>query len=182
MNPSGRLPITFPLDLDQTPRPRLAEVDGLGTPSTIHYSEGAEVGYRWFAKTGQEPLFAFGHGLSYTSFEYRDLEVTGGETVTAECTIVNTGACTGTDVPQLYLISAPGDDRLRLLGFERIEVEPGQSRRVRIDAEPRLLAHYDGGDGHWRIAPGRHTVAVGASAAALNLVAAVELAGRTFGG
>ena len=75
-NPSGKLPLTFPTGLHQTPRP---ELPGLGTPwgtpTTIHYNEGSDVGYRWFAKTGQEPLFPFGHGLSYTRFGYADLTV-----------------------------------------------------------------------------------------------------------
>ena len=77
-NPSGKLPLTFPTGLDQTPRP---ELPGLGTPwgtpTTIHYNEGSDVGYRWFAKTGQEPLFPFGHGLSYTRFGYADLDRAG---------------------------------------------------------------------------------------------------------
>ncbi len=173
VNPSGRLPISFPADLDQTPRPQL------GSPTNIDYSEGADVGYRWFARTGQGPLFAFGHGLSYTNFEYRDLEVTGGQTVRVAVTVVNTGNRGGADVPQLYLAGAPGEGRLRLLGFQRVELEPGESRRVSIDADPRLLARHERGS--WRITPGPHTVAVGASALALNLVAEVELAGRTFG-
>jgi beta-glucosidase len=83
-NPSGRLPITFPESLDQTPRPQLpGQGTPWGTPTTIEYSEGAEIGYRWFAKTGAKPMYAFGHGLSYTSFAYSDLDVTGGDTVTA---------------------------------------------------------------------------------------------------
>ena len=87
INPSGRLPITFPVSLAQTPRPVLP---GLGTPfgtaTTIRYDEGAEVGYRWFAQKNIKPMYAFGHGLSYTSFAYRDLQVQGGETVTASFT------------------------------------------------------------------------------------------------
>ncbi|MDT5175033.1 MAG: beta-glucosidase [Mycobacterium sp.] len=182
VNPSGRLPITFPVDLDQTPRPQLPAVDPkFGSPTTIHYSEGADVGYRWFARTGQVPLFAFGHGLTYTTFEYRDLQVTGGDTVTATFSIVNTGNRSGTDVPQLYLTGTPDEQRLRLLGFERVDLGPGESRRVRIESDPRLLARYDGRARHWRITAGAHLVAVGASAVALKLVAEAELAGRTFG-
>ncbi|OBK15831.1 glycosyl hydrolase [Mycobacterium asiaticum] len=175
VNPSGRLPVTFPVDLDQTPRP------ALGTPTTIHYSEGAEVGYRWFAATGQVPLFAFGHGLSYTSYEYRDLEVTGGDTVTASFNVVNSGDRSGSDVPQLYLTAAPDGQRLRLLGFERVDLAPGETCRVTIEADPRLLARYDGSAQCWRIIPGGHAVAVGASAVALELTGEVQLAGRTFG-
>ncbi|WP_264993339.1 glycoside hydrolase family 3 C-terminal domain-containing protein, partial [Mycobacterium montefiorense] len=180
VNPSGRLPITFPADLDQTPRPQLTDLGcGWGTPTTIDYFEGAEVGYRWFAGRNRVPLFAFGHGLSYTSFEYRDLVVTGGETVTASFSVVNTGDRSGADVPQLYLTSL-GEQGLRLLGFERVELDPGATCRVTITADPRLLARYDGGAQSWRITPGRHTVAVAASAVALGPAAEVELAGRAF--
>jgi beta-glucosidase len=182
VNPSGRLPITFPVDLDQTPRPQLP---GLGTPwgtsTTIRYDEGAEVGYRWFAQQGHRPLFAFGYGLSYTSFEHRDPTVTGGDTITAGVTVVNTGDRAGADVPQLFLIDAPHEGRCRLLGFERVELQPGESRRVIIEAEPRLLARFDSGVGHWRIDPGTYTVSVGASATALAHAAQVELPGRSFG-
>ena len=114
VNPAGRLPITFPESLDQTPRPQLpGQGTPWGTPTTIEYNEGAEVGYRWFAKTGAKPMYAFGHGLSYTSFAYSDLDVTGGETVTATVTVTNTGGRAGADVPQLYLTDAAGDRRRR---------------------------------------------------------------------
>jgi beta-glucosidase len=182
INPSGRLPLTFPVDLHQTPRPELPGLDTpWGTPSTIDYTEGADIGYRWFAKSDQVPLFAFGHGLSYTSFEYRDLVVTGGDTVTASFRVDNTGERPGGDVPQLYLTAAPGGRRLRLLGFKRVELESGESRRVTIEADPRLLARYDGSAGHWRIEPGDYTVAVGSSAVTPRLAAGVELTGRAFG-
>ncbi|MCV7445413.1 beta-glucosidase [Mycobacterium paraense] len=182
VNPSGRLPITFPADLGQTPRPELPDPGApWGTPTTIDYFEGADVGYRWFAKRGLTPMFAFGHGLSYTRFEYRDLVVSGGETVSASFTVANVGDRAGADVPQLYLTAAPGERCLRLLGFERVELEAGATRRVSIEADARLLAHYDGGARAWRIAPGGYTVAVGASAGALGLAGGVELAGRAFG-
>ncbi len=182
VNPSGRLPMTFPVDLAGAPRPRLPGGDEpWGTPTTIAYTEGAEVGYRWFAATGEVPLFAFGHGLSYTGFTYRDLTVTGADTVTATFEVVNVGQRFGADVPQLYLTDAPDGPRLRLLGFRRVELAPGESRRVSIEADPRLLARYDGGAGRWRITPGLHTVAVGSSAAGLGLTAELELTGRAFG-
>jgi beta-glucosidase len=182
VNPSGRLPITFPVDLDQTPRPELPGLgEPFGTPTTIDYFEGADVGYRWFAKQGQEPMFAFGHGLSYTNFDYRDLTVSGGNTVTASFTVHNTGDRGGADVTQLYLTDAPDGKRLRLLGFERVELESGDNCRVTIEADPRLLARYDGSLSSWRIASGNYAVAVGASAAAPKLAAEVELAGRVFG-
>lgn len=181
VNPSGRLPVTFPEDLAQTPRP---EIPGLGAPfgeaTTIDYFEGADVGYRWFAREGLAPMFAFGHGLSYTTFEYRDLVVTGGQTVRASFSVANIGDRSGADVPQLYLTGAPEERRVRLLGFERIELEPGAARRVTIEADPRLVARYDGAAGAWHIAPGSYAVAVGKSAVDWELTAQVDLAGRRF--
>ena len=150
VNPSGRLPVTFPASLSQTPRP---ELPGLGTPwgtpVTIHYDEGAEVGYRWFAQRRVAPLFAFGHGLSYTSFAYSDLELTHGDTVTARFTVANTGERRGADVPQLYLV----EPRMRLLAFERVELDPGESRTLSITAEPRVLDPFAGSP--YRIAVGK---------------------------
>lgn len=183
VNPSGRLPMTFPAGLGQTPRPQLpGPGGGWGTTTTIDYTEGADVGYRWFARTGQTPMFAFGHGLSYTDFEYRDLVVDGGgDGITAAFDVVNVGNRAGADTPQLYLTVAAGEPRLRLLGFRRVELEPGAACRVSVEADPRLLARYDGAAGNWRISAGEYAVAVGASAAELRLAATVELAGRTFG-
>ncbi len=182
VNPSGHLPITFPADLAQTPRPKL---DGLGTPwgtpTTIHYDEGAEVGYRWFAKQHEQPLYAFGHGLSYTSFDYSDLQVKGGDTITASFTVTNTGDREGADVAQLYLTVAASDERMRLLGFERVELQPGASRQVTITADPRLLARFDGGASQWHITEGTYKVVVGKAVDAIALTAEVQLAERLFG-
>jgi beta-glucosidase len=182
VNPSGRLPLTFPADLSQTPRP---ELSGMGTPwgtaVTVEYDEGAEVGYRWFAKTGAKPLYAFGHGLSYTTFAYSDLQVEGGETITATFTVGNTGDRAGADVPQLYLTDAAGDARMRLLGFERVELEPGESRRVTVTADPRLLARFDADAGQWHIAAGTYEVAVGKSVVDLELTGEATLSEARFG-
>jgi beta-glucosidase len=182
VNPSGRLPITFPADLAQTPRPELPGVgEPWGTPTTIRYDEGAEVGYRWFAAQGERPLYAFGHGLSYTTFAYGDLEVTGGDTITASFTVTNTGGREGADVPQLYLTDAAGDQRMRLLGFERVQLAPGVSRSVTMTAEPRLLARYDADAGRWHIAEGGYRVALGKAADDLVLTAEARLTERRFG-
>jgi beta-glucosidase len=148
-----------------------------GTPTTISYDEGAEIGYRWFAKTGAKPMFAFGHGLSYTSFAYGDLEVEGGDTITATFTVTNTGDRAGADIPQLYLT----EPRMRLLGFERVELEPGESRSVTLTADPRLLARFDGDAEQWRIEEGVYVVALGRAADDLGLTSEASLNGRLVG-
>jgi beta-glucosidase len=182
VNPSGRLPITFPEGLDQHPRPELPGMGTpWGTPTTIEYDEGAEIGYRWYAKTGAKPMYAFGHGLSYTSFEHGDLAVEGGETVTATFTVTNTGDLAGADVPQIYMTDAPDGKRMRLLGFERVELAPGESRQVTVTADPRLLARFDGDAGQWRIAAGIYRVGLGKAADAIELNAEATLDEALFG-
>src|SRR5665811_20900 len=96
--------------------------------------------------------------LSYTTFSYSDLKVTGGETVTATFTVTNTGQREGADVPQVYLTEAAGDTRMRLLGFERVELKAGESRSVTVTADARLIARFDAGAGGWRIAEGNYSV------------------------
>jgi beta-glucosidase len=182
VNPSGRLPVTFYASVEQTPHPVLP---GFGTPThtptVINYHEGAEVGYRWLAKTGDEPLYAFGHGLSYTRFSYGDFAVTGGDDITASFAVTNTGDRAGADVPQVYMTAAPGERRMRLVGFERVELQPGESRTITITMDPRLLARFDGDAGQWRIAEGAHSFALARSATDLVLTDEVSLSGRLFG-
>jgi beta-glucosidase len=184
VNPSGRLPITFPESLAQTPRPELPGMETpWGTRTTIRYDEGAEVGYRWYAQKNLKPMYAFGHGLSYTRFSYGDLKVSGGETIMATFTVTNTGKVAGADVPQVYMTDAAGEKRMRLLGFERVELAPGASKTVTVKADPRLLARFDGrnGLGQWRIAEGSYRIALGRSAGDHLLTADVPLAARVFG-
>jgi beta-glucosidase len=182
VNPSGRLPVSFYANLEQTPHPT---IPGFGTPNNtptvIKYHEGAEVGYRWLAKIGAKPLYAFGHGLSYTSFNYSNLKVSGGETITASFTVTNTGQRAGGDVPQLYLNDAPDEKRMRLLGFERVELNPGESCQITLTADPRLLARFDAHVSQWRISNGTYQIALGKSADDLVLNAEATLTPRLFG-
>ena len=181
-NPSGRLPITFPLNLEQTPR---LEIDQhgtpWGTPTTIVYNEGSDVGYRWYANKGLQPMFAFGYGLSYTNFTYANLQIKGGKTVTASFTVTNTGKIAGADVPQLYLTNMEGKTKTRLLGFERIELAPGESKTVTITTDPRLLANFNWKKQQWEIKKGIYQIALGKSAVDFQLKGSAQLQGQLFG-
>jgi beta-glucosidase len=181
VNPSGHLPISFPASEDQLPRP---SIPGLGLPGgtavDVNYTEGSQVGYRWYAAMHMEPLFAFGHGLSYTRFEFSALMLHGGQTVEAEFSVRNAGERPGTAVPQLYLVSAAGKPLQRLAGFSRVTLNPGQARTVHVSVDPRLLAHWDTAAHRWQIEPGRYAFSLGASARSLGERAEIALATRTL--
>src|SRR5262245_8553592 len=128
-------------------------------------------------------MYAFGHSLSYTTSSQRDLKLSRGETISATFTLTNTGKAAGADVPQVYLTDPPEGRRMRLLGFERVELAPGASKTVTIKADPRLLAKFDGnsGLGQWRITQGTYRIALGKSAGDLLSTAEAPLTGRVFG-
>lgn len=180
-NPSGRLPVTFPASVDQLPRPAIIGGEiGPGGSTPLPYREGADVGYRWYARQNAKPLFPFGYGLTYTSFGYSDLSVTGGETITASFTVRNTGNVAGADVPQVYLTTMAGAPELRLLGWDKIQLAPGESRRVTVAADPRLLARFDEKAHAWHVPAGSYRIAIGASSADLALQAQVDMAARSI--
>ena len=146
----------------------------------IDYVEGADVGYRWYEKKGQTPLFPFGHGLSYTSFAYRKPVVKGGRTLSVTVEVTNTGKRAGADVPQLYVGREGSGAPMRLAGFQRIELQPGEKRRVTLTAEPRVIADYDTALPGWRIAGGRYRVAIGHDATDRKLTAVTTLDAATM--
>lgn len=183
VNPSGRLPITFPADESQLPRPQIA---GLGAVAeaeadvTVDYNiEGPDVGYRWYAREGKTPLFAFGYGLSYTRFDYGGLTLAGGERPRATFTVRNSGDRVGADVPQLYLTGIGGKPTRRLAGFTKLSLAPGESRTVTLDIDPRLLA--DWSDGQWRIAGGMYRFTLAKSAPDQGIDGSVALKARHWG-
>lgn len=158
VNPSGRLPVTFPASEAQLPRP--GQIDPETTTSNpatprkggiiaLDYDiDGSDVGYRWFAREGHEPLFPFGFGLSYTTFALSALRVGVDGQYTASVEVTNTGARTGAVVVQLY-VAKPGPDGFvkRLAGFTKTTLAAGERAGVAIDLEPRILARYRvGGD------------------------------------
>src|SRR5581483_5908579 len=158
VNPSGRLPITFPQSEDQLPNPRLPK------PSAgmldVSYPEGADVGYRWFARSNATPLFPFGFGLSYISLDIGGFAAAGGDTVSATATVHNASTRDGSEVVQLYVTppSADGSAVARLVAFRKVRLKPGEAQTVQLAAEPRLLARFDTAAHAWHIAPGTYRV------------------------
>ncbi|MGR6330016.1 beta-glucosidase [Sphingomonas sp. XXL09] len=189
VDPSGRLPVTFPASLDQLPRPALPYAGMIdrdfaagvaeGKTYPIDYDvEGADVGYRWFARNGASPLFPFGFGLSYTTFDHRALQIRGGASPSATVTIRNTGTRAGSDVAQLYLVSTPAGRTLRLAGFAKVTLQPGATATAALAIEPRVLADSKGG--RWTMPAGTYGFALGRSATDLGPVVTVRLPAREW--
>jgi beta-glucosidase len=172
-DPSGRLPITFPKSLADTPASTPEQYPGVNGVAT--YSEGLRVGYRHYDEKNIDPLFAFGHGLSYTSFSYRHLTVHrhGGD-VTVGADITNTGHRTGTEVPQLYL-GAPGEPPAQLKGFTKIELRPGRTRHVTFRLNPRSFASWDTTSHAWQVTGGTYRVMLGAGSRDIRLRTSIAL-------
>lgn len=181
VNPSGKLSETFPVSLQQTPAfPSFPGRDG-----QAWYGEGLFIGYRHYDQRGLQPLFPFGHGLSYTRFAYTAIhasagtfDVDGGSTLTVEATLTNTGARAGQEVVQLYVREcAPQVVRpeRELRAFAKVSLAPGESTTVRFALGRRDFAHYALGLHDWAVTPGRFEVQVGGSSRELPLSAAVEV-------
>ena len=179
VSPQGRLPATFPTGEGQLARPVLPGADQhiveTLTPNPnirsfpIPYTEGSDVGYRAFAKSGDRPLYPFGYGLSYAAFRYSGLKVAGGKTVTASFTVTNTGKVAGTETPQLYLTAGPKRAQQRLVGWSKVTLKPGEARRVTVTAPARMLADWDVAAHGWRVDGGTYRLAVGPDAATATL-------------
>jgi len=178
-SPSGRLSETFARSVED----HASALNFPGGPLTVRYGEGLSVGYRYFQTFDQKVVYPFGHGLSYTTFEYGEVEapevlasLEGGFDV--QVTLRNTGGRTGAETVQVYLrhldpaFSRP--DR-ELIGFEKVAVDPGETRHVTIHIEPERLAYYHAGHGRWVIGAGRYELLVGASAADIRATVPLEV-------
>ncbi|HTN40961.1 MAG TPA: glycoside hydrolase family 3 C-terminal domain-containing protein [Asticcacaulis sp.] len=173
VSPSGRLPVTFPASVDQLPRPIL---DGLGKPdkptTQINYDiEGAAVGYKWFDKQNLRPLFAFGHGLTYSSFAYKGLKAdTKDGMLTVSLSVSNTGKREAADVPQIYVTAPEGagwEAPKRLAGWDKVSLKPGQTKSVSVSVDPRLLSTFDTQTKTWKLKAGTYIVRAGTAADSL---------------
>jgi beta-glucosidase len=175
VNPSGKLPVTFPQSLTEVPASTAAQWPGTG--GKVQYSEGVLVGYRWYSTKGITPLFPFGYGLSYTSFAFSHLAVRhdrGGYQVSAEVT--NTGKRAGSDVAQLYVsdAAATGEPAEQLKGYQRVTLRPGETTRVTFTVSRDDFAWWNG---RWEVTPGSYALMVGDSSASLPLTARVAVEG-----
>lgn len=175
VNPSGRLPATFPRSLAQLPNPAEPK-DG-----DVRYTEGAAVGYKWYDAKGLDPQFAFGHGLSYTSFSYGGLSATPTAAgVSVRFTVRNTGKVAGKAVPQVYVAGAGWEAPKRLGAFTKVALAPGAARQVTVQVDPRLLATWDAAGQQWRIAGGRYAVLLGASSRDIAQTVSITVSARTL--
>jgi beta-glucosidase len=184
VNPSGHLPVTFAASESQLPRPVRPGGKTEEEAFPLPYTEGAAVGYKWFDKNNLQPLFPFGHGLSYTRFDIGPAAAKANTdgTVTVSFPVRNVGQRRGMEVAQVYVSPTAGgwEAPKRLGGFSKVELAPGASRNVSVTIDPRLLATFDNTARQWRIAPGAYQVLVGASSRDIRQTATVSLPGLTL--
>ena len=186
VNPSGKLPITFPASVDQLPRPVIAQPPDGTTPFPVSYFEGFNVGYKWYDSQGLTPLFPFGFGLSYTTFAFSNAAVVNGLTASnpnfqVTFNLANTGPVAGAEVAQVYVAfpAATGEPPKRLVGWQKVFLQPGAAQQVSIAVDANdsshPLSYWDVNSNAWLIAPGVYTVYLGNSANGAGLITAGTL-------
>jgi beta-glucosidase len=174
INPSGKLPMTFPKSLKDSPAHALDDYH----PNVCHYKEGIFVGYRWFDAHDIEPLFPFGHGLSYTRFVLSDLRVkTDASGTSVSLTVENAGARAGAEVVQIYIgqleCSVPRPKR-ELKGFAKVFLQPGTAQRVEIALSPEDFAYWSPSQNEWVAEPGKFRIEAGVSSRDIRLKEVIE--------
>ncbi|HET6932382.1 MAG TPA: glycoside hydrolase family 3 C-terminal domain-containing protein [Candidatus Acidoferrum sp.] len=184
VNPSAKLPMTFPLNIADLPHPQLQKPpsDGIGLAAImksgeakstfeVHYDEGLKVGYKWYDAENKKVLFPFGFGLSYTKFAYTGLEVHSGDFITLTFNVKNTGAREGVEIAEAYA-TLPGDSGeppKRLVGWSRVELQPGESKQVKLTIPKDYLFVFDETTNAEKCLPGEYTFHVGSSSRDLPL-------------
>jgi beta-glucosidase len=188
VNPSAKLPVTFAKSEADLPHP---EVPGSSMPAAvprvvgssrvlmqasfdIRYSEGLQVGYKWFEARDRQPLFAFGHGLSYTTFAYSGLRATAHDVMFA---VTNTGTRAGAEVVQVYASLPPGTNEppKRLVAWDKVPLAAGESKNVTLKLDPLYLSIFDVDRDDWKLVPGTYRVFVGGSSQQTPLTASVQI-------
>ncbi|MDB5010632.1 MAG: bglB 3, partial [Mucilaginibacter sp.] len=181
VNPSGKLPFTFPSSLEDSPAHALHTFPGKNL--TAIYKEGILVGYRWFDTKKIEPLYCFGYGLSYTNFGYSSLKTNkknykAGENIVAGLTLKNTGKYAGKDIIQLYvskLNSKAGEPEKVLKAFKKVSVIPGNAEQVSLNFNSNDLAYFDDKQHKWIVEPGEYKILVGESSRDIRQTAVINV-------
>jgi beta-glucosidase len=190
VDPEGHLPVTFPKDLSQVPASSPSQFPGVN--GQVNYSEGINVGYRYYDANSETPMFPFGYGLSYTTFNFSNLKITPGSVenstsgpgatscgcngqssseATVSATLTNTGKVAGSDVAQLYLgdPAVAGEPPRQLKGFDKVDLQPGQSKTVSFTLNGHDISYWDDAADGWVVPDGQFHVYVGDSSALDNL-------------
>jgi beta-glucosidase len=190
VNPSAKLPMTFPRSEADLPHPQLvmppAKGQGAAAVSTsgeakpafsVHYDEGLKVGYKWYDAENKPVLFPFGHGLSYTTYSYSDLKVTPGKETAVTFTVKNTGGRAGTEIAEVYaaLPASAAEPPKRLVGWSKVHLNAGESAVVNLAIDPKYLSIFDEALDGWKLVPGDYSFLVGGSSQALPLTEKVTL-------
>jgi beta-glucosidase len=189
VNPSGKLPITFPASEADLPHPVIAKPAGVTTgPSDLalnpetgifdaNYTEGLKVGYKWYDAENKAPLFPFGFGLSYTTFSYSNLNVTHGNGLCVAFDLKNSGAQTGAEVAQVYLglPAAANEPPKRLVAWQKVALRPGERRHIVLKVDKQMISIFDVKKEAWQVMQGEYKVYVGSSSRDLPLANALNI-------
>jgi len=173
VNPSAKLPVTFAKDDAQLPHPVVPGIqpnssirgdNGKHPPFDLNYTEGAEVGYKWFEAKNRQPLFPFGFGMSYTTYAYSGLTVDDAQR-TVHFTVRNTGERAGTEIAEVYvaLPAAAKESYKRLVAWQRVKLAPGESKDVTLTIDPLYVSVFNTDKDGWQLLPGEYKVMAGAS-------------------
>jgi beta-glucosidase len=189
VNPSAKLPMTFPQSVRDLPHPKLVQ-PGPGQSGeaavmktgeaqatfSVNYDEGLKVGYKWYDAERKPTLFPFGYGLSYTTFGYSGLQVKPGKETTVSFTLKNTGSRDGAEIAEVYaaLPATTGEPPKRLVGWSKVWLKAGESKGVKVNVEGKYLSIWDEA-GVWKFVPGEYVILVGGSSGELPLTQRIEL-------
>ena len=190
VNPSAKLPMTFPKSEADLPHPTVIQppphsqgaspvmrMEGAKPSFAVHYDEGVKVGYKWYDAEKKPVLFPFGFGLSYTTYAYSDLQVKKGSSTTVTFKVTNTGSRAGAEIAEVYaaLPASAEEPPKRLVGWSKVQLAPGESKEVSVSVDPKYLSIFDEAADKWKLVPGRYGFLVGGSSQELPLSKEISL-------